>query len=139
MEKEQLERYRSQKEEIQELQYKLEHLGEGDSLIGNDTIFDYSTGYPRAQAVVGYDYEKHSRLRNRYTDRIQKMQADCDETEQWIEAIPDSLTRRIFRMRYIEGMTLKQVGNRVHMDKSTVGRKIDSFLKVATHATNAHL
>lgn len=139
MEKEQLERYRSQKEEIQELQYKLEHLGEGDSLIGNDTIFDYSTGYPRAQAVVGYDYEKHSRLRNRYTDRIQKMQADCDETEQWIEAIPDSLTRRIFRMCYIDGMTQAQIGKRVHLDRSRVSRKIDNFLKNAHKAQKAHL
>lgn len=139
MEKKQLERYRSQKEEIQELQYKLEHLGEGDSLIGNDTIFNYSTGYPRAQAVVGYDYEKHSRLRNRYTDRIQKMQADCDEVEQWIEAIPDSLTRRIFRMCYIDGMTQAQIGKRVHLDRSRVSRKIDNFLKNAHKAQKAHL
>ena len=43
MEREQLERYRSQKEEIRELRYKLENLGAGDSLVGNSTIFDYST------------------------------------------------------------------------------------------------
>ena len=55
MDREQLERYMSQKEEIRELRYKLEHLGEGDSLVGNSTIFDYSTGYPKPQAVVGYD------------------------------------------------------------------------------------
>lgn len=131
MEKEQLERYRSQKEEIQELQYKLEHLGEGDNLIGNDTIFDYSTGYPRAQAVVGYDYEKHCRLSTRYMDRIQKLQADCDETEQWIEAIPDSLTRRIFRMCYIDGMTQAQIGKKVHLDQCNVSRKIANYLKIA--------
>ena len=139
MEKEQLERYRSQKEEIQELQYKLEHLGEGDSLIGNDTIFNYSTGYPRAQAVVGYDYEKHCRLHTRYEDRIQKLQADCDDTEQWIEAIPDSLTRRIFRMYYIDGMTQAQIGKQVHLDRSRVSKKIDNFLKNAHKAQKAHL
>ena len=65
MEREQLERYLSQKEEIRELRYKLEHLGEGDSLIGNSTIFDYSTGYPKPQAVVGNDYNKEWRLRER--------------------------------------------------------------------------
>ena len=47
MTKERLESYRSCKEEIRELQYKLDHLGEGDSMIGNDTVFDYKTGYPR--------------------------------------------------------------------------------------------
>ena len=139
MEREQLERYLSQKEEIRELRYKLEHLGEGDSLIGNSTIFDYSTGYPRPQAVVGYDYNKERRLRERYETRLEKLQVDCEETEQWIEAIPDSQTRRIFRMRFLEGMILEQIGKKMHVDKSTVSRKIENFLKVATHATNATL
>ena len=139
MEREQLERYLSQKEEIRELRYKLEHLGEGDSLIGNSTIFDYSTGYPKPQAVVGYDYNKERRLRAQYSTRLAKLRYDCEETEQWIEAIPDSQTRRIFRMRFLEGMILEQIGKKMHVDKSTVSRKIDNFLKVATHATNATL
>lgn len=139
MEREQLERYLSQKEEIRELQYKLEHLGEGDSLVGNSTIFDYSTGFPRPQAVVGYDYNKEWRLRERYKTRLEKLKADCEETEQWIEAIPDSQTRRIFRMRFLDGMILEQIGKKMHVDKSTVSRKIENFLKFATHATNATL
>ena len=139
MEREQLERYLSQKEEIRELRYKLEHLGEGDSLVGNSTIFDYSTGFPRPQAVVGYDYNKEWRLRERYKTRLEKLKADCEETEQWIEAIPDSQTRRIFRMRFLDGMILEQIGKKIHVDKSTVSRKIENFLKVATHATNATL
>ena len=139
MEREQLERYLSQKEEIRELRYKLEHLGEGDSLVGNSTIFDYSTGFPRPQAVVGYDYNKEWRLRERYKTRLEKLKADCEETEQWIEAIPDSQTRRIFRMRFLDGMILEQIGKKMHVDKSTVSRKIENFLKFATHATNATL
>ena len=47
MTRERLEGYRSCREEIQELQYKLDHLGEGDSLIGNDVIMDYRDGFPR--------------------------------------------------------------------------------------------
>lgn len=130
MEREQLERYLSQKEEIRELRYKLEQLGEGDSLIGNSTIFDYSTGFPKPQAVVGYDYEKERRLRERYETRLAKLQADCEETEQWIEAVSDSQTRRIFRMRFLEGMILEQIGKKMHVDKSTVSRKIENFLKL---------
>ena len=139
MEREQLERYLSQKEEIRELRYKLEHLGEGDSLIGNSTIFDYSTGYPKPQAVVGYDYNKERRLRAQYSTRLAKLRYDCEETEQWIESISDSQMRRIFRMRFLEGMILEQIGKKMHVDKSTVSRKIENFLKVATHATNATL
>ena len=53
MTRERLEQYRSNVQEIRELTYKLDHLGEGDSLIGNDVIFDYKKGYPRPQSVVG--------------------------------------------------------------------------------------
>ena len=99
MEREQLERYRSQKEEIRELRYKLEHLGEGDSLVGNTIIFDYKTGFPKPKAVIGYDHDKEQRLRERYETQMRKMEKDCEETERWVESIPESQTRRIFRMR----------------------------------------
>lgn len=139
MDREQLERYMSQKEEIRELRYKLEHLGEGDSLVGNSTIFDYSTGYPKPQAVVGYDYNKEWRLRERYETRLKKLEIDCEETEQWIEAIPESQMRRIFRMYYLEGETQQKIGERLHLDRSRISRKIDDFLKNAHKAQNAHL
>ena len=58
MTKNRLEEYKSKKDEIRELQQKLDNLGKGDSLIGNDTILDYQTGYPRPQSIVGYDYLK---------------------------------------------------------------------------------
>lgn len=139
MNKEQLERYRSQKEEIQELRYKLEHLGEGDSLVGNSTIFDYSTGFPRPQAVVAYDYNRERRLRERYSTRLARLRSDCEETEQWIEAISDSQTRRIFRMYYLEGETQKRIGERLHIERSTVSKKIEAFLKVSHKSHNSHL
>ena len=137
MTKQRLEEYRSKKDEIKELQYKLQHLGEGDSLIGNDVIMDYRDGFPRPQSIVGYDYDKEDRLRNLYENRLAKLEKECQEVELWIEAIPDSMTRRIFRMFYVDRMTCSQIGKKVHADKSTVSRRIDNFLKVATHATNA--
>lgn len=131
MTRERLEGYRSCRDEIQELQYKLDHLGEGDSLIGNDVIMDYRDGFPRPQSVVGYDYGKEERLRKAYESRIEKLQAECAEVELWIEAIPDSLTRRIFRMYYVDGMNQSRIAKRVHLSQSQVSRKIDGFLKDA--------
>lgn len=137
--REELESYRSKKEEIAELRHKLTHLGEGDSMVGNSVINDYQTGYPRPQSVVGHDYEKESRLREAYEKRIAKLEAECEEVELWIEEIPDSLTRRIFRMCYVDGMTQKQVGRIVHLDRSRVSRKIDDYLKNAHKAQKAHV
>lgn len=139
MTKERLEAYKSNKEEIRELRYKLDHLGEGDSLIGNDVIKDYRTGYPRPQSVVGYDYDKEDRLRTAYQARIQKLEAECAAVELWIEEIPDSLTRRIFRMYYIDGLSQKAVAQKVHLDRSSISKKIDAYLKVSPNSHNSHV
>lgn len=139
MTKEQLEEYRSKKEEIEELRYKLEHLGEGDSMVGNDIINDYRSGYPVPQAVIGVDTARYKRLEQLYKKRIEKLERECAEVEEYVENIEDSMTRRIFRMYYIDGITLEQIGMKVHLNKSNVSRKIDNFLKIATHATNATL
>ena len=130
MTRERLEGYRSCREEIRELQYKLAHLGEGDSMIGNDVILDYQTGFPRPQSIVGYDHEKEERLRRIYESRIAKLQAECAEVELWIEAIPDSLTRRIFRMYYIDGMNQSKIAKRVHLSQAEISKKISRYLKV---------
>ncbi len=134
-----LESYRSKREEIRELEYKLEHLGDGDSMMGCDTIYDYRRGYPQPQAVVGIDQEKIERLEARYKARIAKLKAECTDVELWIEEIPDSLTRRIFRMYYVDGMSQKQIGKVVHLDRSRISRKIDGYLKNAHKAQKAHV
>lgn len=137
--KELLESYRSKKSEIAELKYKINHLNDGDAMMGNDTIFDYRSGYPMPQAVVGVDWGKVNRTTERYEDKIEELTKECEEIEEFIEEIPDSLTRRIFRMYYKDGFSQSYVAKKVHLDKSSVSRKIDNFLKVATNATNATL
>lgn len=134
-----MEAHRSNLAEIKELQYKLEHLAGDESLIGNSVILDYRKGYPRPQSVVGYDYALEKSRRERWTKRIGELQAEVDAVEVWIEAIPDSLTRRCFRMVYVDGMTQKQVGKKINMDRSRVSRKMDDYLKNAHKAQKAHL
>lgn len=129
MTKERLEEYRSKKAEIQELQYKLDHLGEGDSLIGNDVIMDYRTGFPMPQSVVGYDFEKEQRLKDSWRKQMSKLQSECLEVELWIEEIPDSLTRRIFRMYFVDDMKQSKIAGKVHLSQAAVSEKISKYLK----------
>ena len=128
MEKEMLESYISMKEEIKELQYKLEHLAEDESLAGNSVINDYRTGFPRPQSIVGNDMDKYRRLKERYTKKIEKLQKDCAEVEEFIEDIPDSLTRRIFRIVFVEGKTQKEVGKLTNIERSTISKRINNYL-----------
>ena len=137
--KEILESYRSKKEEIKELEYKLEHLGAGDSMVDNDVIFDYRDGYPKPQAIVGVDWEKVSKREQRYIKRIKILKEECECIEEFIEQIEDSLTRRIFRMYYLEGKTQKTIGKAVHMDRSSISKKVDSFFKVSHNSHKSHL
>lgn len=129
MTRERLEGYRSCKEEIKELQYRLDHLGEGDSLIGNDVIMDYQTGYPRPQSVVGYDYELERRRKERWEKLIEKLQLEVTEVEQWVEDIPDSLTRRIFQMYYIDGVKQSRISKKAHLSQSKISEKISKYLQ----------
>lgn len=135
MTREQLEQYRSNMEEIKELTYKLEHLGEGDGLIGNDVVFDYRTGYPKPQSVVGYDYELEARRRERLENLRAKIQAECDNVEDFVYGIPDGKTRRIFQLYFLEGLSQEKVARKMNMDRSRISRKISEYLEKRTQST----
>lgn len=131
MTREKLDAYKSKKAEIQELEAKLRELPGSESLIGNSVVMDYRRGYPQPQSVVGYDYDLERRRKERWEKRLEILRAEVDEVESWIEAIPDSATRRIFRMHYCEGLKQSKVARKLHMDQTTISKKISKFLKMA--------
>ena len=137
--KELLQGYRSKKDEILELDYILKNRWRDEGLIGNDVIFDYSKGYPMPQGVVGFDKEKYGRLQCRDQRRKEQLEQECEEIETFIENIDESLTRRIFRMCFVDGRRQKDVAKAVHLDRSRISRKIDSYLENAHKAQNAHV
>ena len=79
--------------------------------------------------MIGFNYPRYDRLQERDRARKAILLTECEEVEEWIEQIPDSLTRRIFKMTYIEGRKQKAVAKAVHLDQSRVSRKIDEYLK----------
>ena len=142
MTKERLESYRSNKMEILELDYVLGNRWRSDTMIGNDVIFDYSKGYPMPQSVTGFDYEKYSRLQDRDLRRKNKLEAECKEIENFVSGITDSVTRRIFRIYYIDGrknVTQRDVAKKIHLDRSSISKKVDAYLKVSHNSHDSHL
>lgn len=139
MTREQLKAYRSMKEEIRELNYKMEHIMEDDAMTGSSTILDYRSGFPVPQGVVGIDWGRYDRLKNQYRNKICILEKKCCAIEEYIENISDSVTRRIFRMYFIEGKKQREIGRLTHMDRSVVSRKINDFLKVAHKTQKTHL
>ena len=111
-------------------------------MIGNDVIFDYSKGYPMPQSVTGFDYEKYSRLQERDLRRKKKLEEECKEIEDFVSGITDSVTRRIFRIYYIDGrknVTQRDVAKKIHLDRSSISKKVDAYLKVSHNSHDSHL
>lgn len=130
MTRKQLEEYRSNRDEIRELEYRLAHLGEDETLIVSSVVMDYRTGFPRPRTVTGIDENEYGRRRRMYQATLTRIRGECEEVEQWIEQIPDALTRRIFRMRFVDGLTQREIGKRVYLSQASVSEKISAFLKV---------
>lgn len=142
MTKERLASYRSNKQEIAELDWMLNNRWKSDSMIGNDVVFDYSKGYPMPQSVVGFDQKKYERLQNRDLKRKTYLEKENEEIEDFISRITDSLTRRIFFQYYINGdkpVNQSMISKKVHIDRSRISRRIDEYLKNAQKAQKAHL
>lgn len=121
------------------MKQRLAGLAYDEGLVGNSVIMDYRKGYPQPQSVVGFDYDLYEKRRARWTKRLEQLQKEVDEVEEWIEAIPDGTTRRCFRMVYIDGLTQQQVAKKVHLDRSRISRKMDDYLKNAHKAQKAQL
>lgn len=136
--KEFLESYKSKKVEICELQNILQFGIGGNAMIGNDTILDYRKGYPVPQAVVGVDWDKMARTENRHRNRIKILKKECEEVEQFIDEIPNSLTRRIFRMYFIENKTQKEISKIIHIERSVISRRIDNFIRLGQPSAGAY-
>lgn len=140
--KELLQGYRSKKAEIQELDWKLKNRWRDEALIGNDVIFDYSKGYPMPQAVVGFDYGKYERLQSQDQRRKEQLEQECEEAEKFVDGIEKSLERRIFQMYFIDGLeqpTQKEVAKAVHMERSSISKKIDDYLQLSHNSHDSHL
>ena len=137
--KELLNTYRSKKDEIREIEWRLNNRWRDDNMIGNDVILDYSKGYPMPQSVVGFDQEKYERQQDKDIRRKLGLEKECEAMEEFVYSIQDSITRRIFLMSFLEKRkkSQREIAKKTHIDQSNVSRKIDEYLKNASNASNA--
>lgn len=126
--KELLNRYRKLKQEIPILEIELKMMQSTDSGLGNDTIFDYQTGYPRPQSVVGFDQKKYDRRKKILERKKEKIKV----MDLWIDNIKDGQTRCIFKMYYKQGMSWKAIAKQIGMPHNEDYPRVcirDAYLK----------
>lgn len=110
------------------LEAELQDMQEGDNGFGNSTIFDYQTGYPRPQSVVGFDWPLYE-ARKKVLDR---KRSEAMAVEKWINFIEDGQTRCVFRMFYIDGMSWKKIAEKTGHRKNADYPRLhirDTYLK----------
>lgn len=82
------------------------------------------------------------KLKSHAKEKVRIEKKECEEIERFVDDIKDSITHRIFRIYFIDGrknVTLREVGKRVHMGRSGVGKRIENFLKVSRNSHDSHL
>lgn len=135
MSKEELEEVFHIQKEIQQLEKSIERL-EKQTQMASDVV---QNGYKRHAIIYGVDVKRAYKLQN-YYEKLRKFKITLvekqKEIEDYIEKIPFSEIRQIFRLRYIEGMNWIQVAhemNRTYKRKvyneDSIRMKHDRFLK----------
>lgn len=131
--KELLKQYNSILEEIKELNRDIERLEkkeirhEIDKVKGSNAEFPYQ---PRSFTIEGYNImEEEQNLKRILTKKniLYKRKTKCEDLklqiEEFINTIPDSLTRRVFRYRYIDSMSWQAIAMRLGRVHESYPRK----------------
>lgn len=97
MTKEELEQYRSIVAEIDEIRDRLNNNTVHGTVTGSDSEFPYVKHSFSVGGVVETEQNKRDMI------LLRKLEVQKQTIDEFIANIPDSVTRRIFRYRYIEG------------------------------------
>ena len=96
----------------------------------SDSVYGSTEDNPenRTIPIRGYTYQNIDAKLKRYERAIKRLNNEIGRLEEWIESIPDSLTRQIMQLRYRNGMGWGQIGQELGYDRTTVAKKCDAFL-----------
>lgn len=103
MTKKELSQYRSLCDEILELETAIKENTEHSTVRGSDAEFPYLSHSMQVSGVQDTTDNQNTLI------KVRRLKLKKQEIESFIENIEDSLTRRIFRLRFIEGMNWRDV------------------------------
>lgn len=137
MDKKKLSQLRPLKKELELIDKKLDRLYDRQEnvpvvlgkVVGSRKYFPYTevrTTVQMDEPKEADEISKQIRIREKRREQVKKL---ITEIEQFIAEIPDSRDRQIFELRYIEGLTMKKVGEKVGYSKGRVSQIISGYLK----------
>lgn len=129
MTKEELIQYCDLKKEIEDLEKRIDKIHRTTEMV-SDTV---QNGYKHRAVIFGVDLTRKRKLHT-YEEKLQcfynKLFEEQNKIEDYIETIPKSNLRSIFRYRYIDNMNWKQIQVLMqYRHEDTARKKHDKFLE----------
>lgn len=135
MTKKRLQQHRALKKEIEELDRKILQEQEKEIAVTQEKVKASMRDFPYIETHV--TIEAHNaeqahisrKLIDEYEVRKEKVQKETLEIETFISSISDSETRLIFQYSFIDGMKQREISKKLHIEQSTISKKISNTLK----------
>ncbi|NLY20065.1 MAG: hypothetical protein GXZ08_02090 [Tissierellia bacterium] len=127
MTREELSQYRDLLKEIKGINNRINKLQERK--IEQDIVKASNIEYPYQEMNVHIEGLRSNQVKiNKLMKILENRQKKCDELridiEEFISDIPDSRTRRIFEMRYFEGLSWMEISKKLNSYDESFSRKI---------------
>lgn len=122
------------KKQIEEAEYAIKMYTVSDMVSGSNPVWPYQLRTFHIEGVDIPEYEMRvKRLRNKLKRRLEELLEKREELEEYISKIEDSELRMIFTLRYINGLSWRQIAEHLGVagDGSTERKKHDRFLKLS--------
>ena len=124
MRREDMERMRALKQEIETLEDEFMHLPEETIA---DAYGDYKTGRKRVKQIYTTRKKGGAALAKKIREKVEQLTENLQAMEDFLDGVEDPEIRDMFRLYYAAGWTLREIGERKNYDTSTVGKKMNRW------------
>ncbi len=77
--------------------------------------------------------DRIKRMLRIYRERQEKIGQQMLQIEEFIHGIEDAEIRQIFELRFIEGWKQEQIAKAIHLERSSVSKKISAYMACSRH------
>lgn len=127
MTKNRLKKLRSLIKEAEHLQAEYDEMLCFPRTFVQDSVKDYSTGYPHNIVIQGYGSADFVALRQKLYNKRKLIIKEITEMEEWLNSVPDTRIRNILRLQYWDGLTQEEIAEKYDCDARTIKRWLKNF------------
>lgn len=143
MTEEKLCQYKSLKAEIRDQEKRLDRLYDREVTVVAGKVKASMKDFPYTEYRVGVQMEDpteaeelHKLIRKKES-RLKEARSLANEIEEFISDISESELRRIFELRFIDGMKQREIAEQLNIERSGISKKISIYLKFHTNHKNS--